>query len=77
MKIITTPIEMVAWFDATGKPHPIRLRYKGTGVKVQKVVRMTQEKLAGNRMKVFRCQSEVDGVIIMVFELKYELQTCK
>jgi len=76
MKIIAEPIEMVAWFDQSGKPHPIRFRHMGSVVKVQQVTHTTEEKLAGNRMKIFRCQSEVDGVM-KVFELKYELGTCK
>ena len=42
----------------------------------QQVIHTAEEKLAGNLMKVFRCQSEVEGVM-RVLELKYELQTCK
>ena len=76
MKIIASPVEMVCWFDQTGKPHPIRFRHKGSVVKVQQVIHTTEEKLAGNRMLIFRCQSEIDGVL-KVFELKYELQTCR
>ncbi|KUO75563.1 MAG: hypothetical protein APF81_27485 [Desulfosporosinus sp. BRH_c37] len=76
MKVIAEPIEMVAWFDQAGKPHPVRFRYKGSVIKVHQVIHTTEEKLAGNRMLIFRCQSEVDGVM-KVFELKYELGTCK
>lgn len=76
MKVIAELIEMVAWFDQAGTPHPVRFRHNGAVVKVQRVVHTTEEKLAGNRMLIFRCQSEVDGVM-KVFELKYEMQTCK
>jgi len=76
MITISAPVEMVCWFDLNGKPHPVRFRHKGSVVKVQQIVHTTEEKLAGNIMKVFRCQSEVDGVM-KVFELKYELGTCK
>ncbi|MCO1604659.1 hypothetical protein M8H41_18595 [Desulfosporosinus nitroreducens] len=76
MKTIAAPVEMVCWFDLNGRPYPVRFRHKGSVVKVQQVIHTTEEKLAGNLMKVFRCQSEVDGVM-RVFELKYELQTCK
>ena len=37
---------------------------------------MDKEKLAGNEMLVFKCQSLIDGVLKM-FEIKYELRTCK
>jgi len=76
MKTIAAPAEMVCWFDLNGKPHPVRFRHMGSVVRVQQIIHTAEEKLAGNSMKVFRCQSEVDGVM-KVFELKYELQTCK
>jgi len=74
MKLIAAPIEMVAWFDQDGKLHPVRFRHEGVVVQVQHVVHT--EKLLGNRMLIYRCQSEVRGVL-KVFELKYEVQTCK
>jgi len=75
------PIEMIAWFTLEGTPNPIR--YKMTSddaspivVKVDQVVTRSEEKLAGNRMIIFRCQSEIDG-LLKLFELKYELNSCK
>ena len=75
------PIEMIAWFTLEGIPNPIR--YKVTSddafpivVKVDRIVTRSEEKLAGNRMFTFRCQSEIDG-LLKLFELKYELNTCK
>lgn len=75
------PIEMIAWFTLEGTPNPIR--YKMTSdnssplvVKVDRIVTRSEEKLAGNRMFIFRCQSEIDG-LLKLFELKYELNTCK
>ena len=75
------PIEMIAWFTLDGTPNPIR--YKMTSndasnivVKVDRVVTRSEEKLAGNRMFIFRCQSEING-LLKLFELKYELNTCK
>jgi len=76
MKILSTPIEVLAHFDQSGKPRPYRLTLNGKELKIEQVTSMTEEKLAGNRMLIFRCQSEVDGVS-KVFELKYELQTCR
>ena len=77
------PIEMIAWFTLEGIPNPIRYKMATTSdsgsnivVKVDRVVTRTEEKLAGNRMLIFRCQSEING-LLKLFELKYELSTCK
>ncbi|WP_162531699.1 hypothetical protein [Desulfosporosinus acididurans] len=37
------------------------------------IKRISEGKLAGNRMKIFECQSEIHGQM-RVFELKYELK---
>lgn len=81
MKILMQPIEMIAWFTLEGTPNPIR--YKMTSdddsnviVKVDRIVTRSEEKLAGNRMLIFRCQSEMNG-LLKLYELKYELSTCK
>ena len=70
------PIEMIAWFDLVGVPRPIRFRVDGEVCIVQQVSSISEEKLAGNRMKIYRCQSEIDG-LLKPFELKFELNTCK
>ena len=77
------PIEMIAWFTLEGIPNPIRYKMamasdngSNVVVKVDRVVTRTEEKLAGNRMFIFRCQSEING-LLKLFELKYELSTCK
>jgi len=76
MKVLMKPIEMIAWFDLEGIPRPVRFRVDGTVCKIHQVSHISEEKLAGNRMKIYRCQSEIDGQM-KPFELKYELQTCK
>ena len=75
------PIEMIAWFTLEGTPNPIRYRMTSDDtsnivVKVDRIVTRSEEKLAGNRMFIFRCQSEING-LLKLFELKYELNTCK
>lgn len=75
MKVLMKPIEMIAWFDLGGIPRPIRFRVDGEVIKVH-ICTITDEKMAGNRMKIYRCQSEIDGQL-KLFELKFELQTCK
>ncbi|WP_348982963.1 hypothetical protein [Desulfosporosinus sp. FKA] len=76
MKVIMAPIEMIAWFDIPGTPRPIRFRHDGNVVKVELIKRISEEKIAGNRMKVYECQSEVHG-LMKHFQLKYEVNTCK
>lgn len=76
MKVYMTPIEMIAWFDIPGTLRPIRFRHEGNVVKVEQIIKISEEKLAGNRMKVYECQSEIHGQMKR-FELKFELNTCK
>ncbi len=75
------PIDSVAWFNRDGIPHPLRFRittedqtYKT--IKIERTITRTEEKIAGNRMLIFRCQGEING-LLKVFELKYEINTCK
>jgi len=76
MKVYMTPIEMIAWFDSLGTPRPIRFRHDGNVVKVEQIIKLSEEKIAGNRMKIFECQSQIHGQLKR-FELKYEMSTCK
>jgi len=75
MKIYMTPIEVLAWFE-NGTPHPLRVKLNGKELRIEQVLSMTEDKLAGNRMLVFRCQSEIEGEL-RPFEIKFELNTCK
>jgi hypothetical protein len=74
MKILSTPIQVLAWFELNGKPHPVRMKIEDQEIKIQ-VISMKEEKRAGNWFLLFRCQAEVYGVL-KPFELKYELNTC-
>lgn len=80
MKVLMTPIGMVAWFTQEGILHPLKYKidYDGeaTVVKVDHILLRTEEKLAGNKQIIFRCQSVIDN-LLKVFELKYEVNTCK
>ena len=62
MKILAKPIEMIAWFTTDGSPRPVRFKIKNADeseavIKVDKVLSKDLEKLAGNNMLLFRCQS--------------------
>lgn len=81
MKMVAQPVAMVAWFDKFGNPNPIRfaIEEKDTEqiiVKIDRILQRAKEKLVGNNMIVFKCQSCLDGVE-KIYELKYELNTCK
>lgn len=71
---------MIASFTKDGIPTPIKFKYcedEGTTVvKIDRVILQETEKFAGNNMIVFRCQSLI-GHIQKVYEIKYELATCK
>lgn len=80
MKIIAKPIEVICLMNK-GIITPLRLRIIREDeslqvIKVDKVITRTQEKLAGNLMIVFVCQSLIENVE-KKYELKYELNTCK
>ncbi len=81
MKIVMKPIEMIAWFTDNGTLKPLKYRLtKDSGekqvIKIDRTVSVEEEKLAGNKMLVYRCQSTIDEQSY-VYELKYELATCK
>ena len=76
MKIQMTPITVLAHFEEDGTPHPLRFKLADREYKIEQVVTVTEEKLAGNKMLCFRCQSEIDGVL-KPYEIKFEVGTCK
>jgi len=80
MKVINKPIEVIAHFMDAGVISPLKFRVmleeELRVFKVDKIITRSTEKLAGNRMVVFQCQAELDG-ILKQFEIKYELDTMK
>jgi len=81
MKVVAKPIEMLAWFTCEGPPNPIRFKVTSeddtfTVIKVDRVITKGLEKLAGNNMFVFKCQSNINGAE-KIYEIKYDLRTCK
>lgn len=74
MKVLNHPIDMIAVFESgTGKITPFKFRYKDISVRVQKILKTYEEKIAGNRRIVFVCMhNEKD-----VYEIKYEVDTFK
>ena len=81
MKVVAKPIEVVSYTDNKGDLKPLRIRIQNDDetlkvIRVDKVITKQTEKLAGNYMLVFKCESLIDNTS-RLFEIKYELQTCK
>jgi len=81
MKIVKKDIDLLCWFDKQGIPHPLRFRLtdeedSNIVIKVQKVIKTDLEKIAGNKMLVYTCQSVINNQL-KLFVLKYEIDTCK
>lgn len=81
MKVLMKPIEMIAWFTKDGSPTPLRCKLvdenmENIVIKIDKILYKEEEKIAGNRMLVYRCESIINDSL-RIFELKYELATCK
>lgn len=76
MKVLMQPIQMVAKFDLDGNLTPARFLFNNMSIDVEQVIETREEKLAGNPMKIFTCQSEINEKLV-TYELKFELKTCK
>jgi hypothetical protein len=81
MKVYMKPIRMIAWFENDGILTPIRFQMlddnkQNIAIKIDKITIREEEKLAGNRMFIYKCQSIIDGVE-RIYELKYEINACK
>ena len=81
MRILGYPIEMISYTNDKGDIRPLRFRAQIGNepmqvLKIDRVIFKQKEKLAGNSMILYRCQSR-DGDYEKIFELKYELDTCK
>lgn len=80
-KLLMKPIEMIAWFNEDEFPIPLRYRLETNDsekivVSVDKIIFKEEERLVGNRMIVYRCQSVINNREI-VYELKYDIGVCK
>lgn len=81
MKVVAKSIDMVAWFTKDGMPHPVRFRIQNDDesyevIKINRIVCVEREKLAGNPMIIFTCRSIIHGVE-KIYVIKYEINTCK
>ncbi len=80
LKVVAKPIDVIAFFKKTGELNPLRFKINEADsnivIKIDKIICKELEKFAGNKMIVYRCQSVING-IEKVYEIKYEIETCK
>lgn len=72
---------MIAWFGNEGRVNPVKFRIKDEEenlkvIKINKILKVEKEKIAGNIMHKFTCMGVING-IEKLFEVKYEINTCK
>jgi len=81
MEVVAKPIEVISMTDIKGNITPLRLRIENEDesiqvIKIDKIIDRVHEKFAGNNKLVFTCRSLIND-IEKVFEIKYEIATCK
>ena len=75
MKIIAKPIDALVMFKGKETPQPYKFRYQEENgayreIRIDKVLQTEETKVAGIRALIYRCQSEIEGTVIL-YELKY------
>lgn len=76
MKIINEPIKITVIFHLdkkieTGQIEPVKFRYNDNDVKIQKILKIYEEKSFGRSNVIFVCQHNGKDV----YELKYEVDS--
>lgn len=81
MRMIMKNVDMICVSSKDGIISPLRFRMTDgrgdtTVVKIDKILIRDEQKIAGNRMLVYKVQSVIDETE-KVYEMKYEISTCK
>ena len=82
MKFIMKGIEAIVWFNEEGDISPIRFKIKSeesdldTIINVDRIIKKSKERYAGNTMIVFECQSQISDTLKQ-YQLKYEVEKQK
>jgi hypothetical protein len=71
MKIINQPIKVMAIFYPNGKIEPLKFRLEDTVVNIEKVMKIYEEKIVGNKRIIFVCMHNGRDI----YELKYEIDS--
>lgn len=80
MRVVSKPIDMITYVSVAGIPKPVRFlaqgkKQKNYVVDIKKILECKEERLAGNQMYVYKCQTEFNGEKRLM-ELKYEVGQC-
>lgn len=80
MRVVAKHIDVVCWFDKEGV-HPTRFKFvdedgNSSVIKIDKIITKETEKIAGNTMLIFNCQSIING-LQKQYQLKYEFSSLK
>lgn len=81
MKIVALPIDAVVYFMGKEMPKPYRFRCReengeeAAPVKIDRIYDVEKTNIAGAPAFVYRCQSEIDGVM-KLYELRYFVREC-
>jgi hypothetical protein len=80
MKVLMKSVDMICINTREGELTPVKFRMLDNGenriIRIDKVLDRREEKLAGNRMIVFKVRSNIFNNEI-IYEMKYEISTCK
>ena len=81
MKVVNKPVEMICKINREGQIMPVKFRLIGeeeswVEIKVDQVITKQLNKLAGNRIWVYDCQSVINSTI-KTYQLRYEIDTCR
>ena len=81
MKMLMKNVDMICISSKDGVISPLRFRMSDNRgdtvvVKIDRILIRDEQKIAGNRMLVYKVQSLIDG-IEKVYEMKYEVASCK
>ncbi|MDD4297477.1 MAG: hypothetical protein PHC69_11080 [Ruminiclostridium sp.] len=81
MKVLMRSVDMICCTSKDGIITPIKFRIADEEkeykiIRIDKILTRDEEKLAGNRMLVFKVQSIINNCE-WLFEMKYEFSTCK
>ncbi|WP_434510108.1 hypothetical protein [Desulfitobacterium sp. AusDCA] len=52
MEVVMKHIEMIVRFDLGGNPRPVKFKFENKVIIIRQIINSSEEKLAGNRMKV-------------------------
>jgi len=81
MKLLMKNVDMICVSTRDGRISPLKFRLPddnggNTVVKIDRILKRDEQKIAGNRMFVYTVQSIIRN-LETVYEMKYEVATCK